>query len=299
MSIQSDAVDEATAAEIARLTRLVTETLRAGGVERQLQTWLAQGLLSRAWPCGDARIAMIGASFAMQDEDLVFGTARDLPAALARGVTVETALRQALGADGDPALGRGLPGAVRDERTNVNLTDSSPASHLVHAAGFGHAAQLDGGDRVALGLFGSGAQGNGEVHAAFNFAALTHARVVFVARGPLGLELPMVEAAPAWGIKARAVNGRDGQAVWDAVVEARAAAVAGEGPTIIDARLESAEPVDGTPDVVRLQEIGGWSPQRAEVVARLKQELARAAEAARAAAGVPEDTLTRHLYAER
>ncbi len=280
-----------------RLTVLVTQQLRAQRVEEQLETWLRRGLLGRTSPAGGARVAIVAAACAMGADDLVFGTARDLPAAFPRGMSVETALRQALGRDGDPALGRGLPGAVRHRRSGVTLSDSSPAAHLVHAAGFGHAAQLKNTDRVALGLFGSGAQGNGEVHAAFNFAALMKSRVIFVARGPLAGELPLVEAAPAWGIHAVAVDGADGLAVWEAVEQARVRAVAGDGPTVVDARWRHADE-QGSRDVRRLTELGGWSEQRDGIIAGLDAELAAAVGAARDAPRVPEHTLTEHLLDE-
>lgn len=283
------------------LLRLVTAQLRAAGVERVLDEWLRQGVIGRTSPASAACPAIVGAACAMEADDLVFGTARDLPAAFARGLSVETALRQALGADGDPALGRALPGAVRDLGTGVTLSDSGPASHLVHAAGFGHAAQLGDADRVALGLFGSGAQGNGEVHAAFNFAAVMRSRVVFVARGALGGELEWVEAAPAWGIAAVAVDGADGFAVRQAVAEARARATAGEGPTVIDARLRSTnEDAPGMlRDVQRLEAMGGlWSARRGEIVEGLARELDAAVASARGAAPVSEATLHRHLFAE-
>lgn len=288
--------------EAARLERLVTVSLMARGVEGVFDAWLRQGKLGKTSPAGSARTAIIGATLGLHDDDLVFGTARDLPAALVRGMGLTTVFQQALGVAGDPALGRALPGAVRDLASNVTLSDSSPAAHLVHATGFGQASQLDDGDRVALAFMGAAAQANGEVHAAFNFAAVSKARVIFLARGPLAGEVPLVDAAPAWGLHAVAVDGNDGMAVWTAVEAARTRAIAGMGPTVIDARLGPAAAVgvggnsDETKDARRLQMIGDWTARRATVIAALEAAIEKAAADALSAAAMPIETLAQHLF---
>ncbi|MGM0574409.1 MAG: thiamine pyrophosphate-dependent enzyme [Myxococcota bacterium] len=279
------------------LDRGVALQVEAAALEDLLERLGRTGRIGTPSPAGDARVAMVATGLAASDRDLLLGTARDVPAALARGVGVEAILRQAFAVSGDPALGRGMPGALQDREHGVALTDGSPAAHLVHAAGFGHAARLRGDDRVAFALFGSGAQANGEIHAGLNFAAVYRAQAVFVARGPLADEVPFEEAGEAWGIRVEAVPGDDGVAILEAVREARARAVAGEGPTVVDARLAGeAEPVD----VRALQAAGRWTVDHQHHVDEdIRKRLAAARAAAEAAQPIEDDTLTEAVFADR
>ncbi|MCB9730796.1 MAG: hypothetical protein H6746_20160 [Deltaproteobacteria bacterium] len=277
-----------------RIVRLLRES---AALEELLERLTDAGRIGQARPAGDGRAAMIGAALALEPGDLLLGSARDLPAAVARGASLELVLRQAFAVSGDPALGRGLPGALQDATLGVRLGDGSAAAHLVHAAGFGHAARLRGQPRVALALFGSAAQAHGDLHAALGFAAVYRAQTVFVARGPIQDELWLDEIAQGWGIRAERVAGDDGGAVLQAVARARRRAISGEGPAVIDARL-------GAPAAPRDEE--AWRNQTVQdaasvhaVAEDVRQRLGKARAAAEAASPVAPGTLTAEVYAER
>jgi 2-oxoisovalerate dehydrogenase E1 component alpha subunit len=277
--------------EIFRLSILARE------IDEALHQLYRDGAITLTTPAGDGRIAMVGAAQALKASDMVFGTRRDLAAAIARGVSVQQVFHQALGTTSDRSLGRGLPGTVNDGDQGVSLSDGSPATHLVHAVGFGHAARLSGGERVALALFGSAAQANGELHAALNFAAVNQTQTVFVARGPLAGELLLSDVGHAWGIRTLRVQGDDGLAVWEAVTEARVRAVKGEGPTLVDARLEgNAQAVDGQ----KLQEAGGLTAET-EIAMKtaIRTELVAAIKVAQSAPTVSKHTLFNETYSDR
>lgn len=244
---------------------LVSMDLQSESLERLLVRWRTSGIIGDFPDAGLARTAMIASALALRSNDMLFGTARDLPAALAHGVPIAEILAQALGKAGDPGRGRGLPGALTHQGHGVSLTDGNIASHAVHASGFGQAAELRGDGRIACAMFGSGALANGELHAAFNFAALSRARTVFVVRGPVADGLELAEAGDAWGLPVVVVRGDDGQAVYAAVRDARERAVDGLGPTLIDARLpEQPEPLDWQAHQAR----GGWSAEHHQGVLR-------------------------------
>lgn len=214
--------------------------------------------------------AMVGAGLALEPGDMLFGTARDWPAALARGVSATALALQVFGRAGDPGLGRTGPGALHSLSPRVALSDGAPAAHLVHAAGFGLAAAKRREPVVALALFGAAAIAASDTHAALSLAPAHDARAVFVARGPMGDEPPLAEMAGGWGLPVITVDGGHGGAVARAVAEARARAVAGGGPTLIDARRGGAGASlnDAPPDVLALQAAG-----------RLSSEAERAAKA--------------------
>lgn len=274
------------------LDQLVRLQVIADELDQALLVLQNNGEIGHVVPAGAARVAQIGAALALAPQDMVFGTQRDLPAALARGVSLQQIFLQAFGRHGDPGLGRGLPGAICDGPSGVSLSDGSVAAHLVHAAGFGHAAQHQNEDRVALAFFGGAAQQHSELHAALNFAAVYQARTIFVARGPLANEVPFREAGEAWGIQVLQAPADDGMAVYAAVREARKRAISGVGPVVIDARW----PQGGGPaqprDARSLQALDRVAPDRATIIA----EVIRARVAADHAARVAEDTLLHAVY---
>lgn len=276
----------------ARIVGLLRE---ARALEELLERLADAGRIGTTRPAGDGRIAMIGAALALEDGDLLFGTARDLPAALARGASLDLVLRQAFAVNGDPALGRGLPGALQDAALGLRLSDGGPANHLVHAAGFGHASAIRRAPRVALALFGSAAQAQGDLHAALGFAAVYKAQVIFVARGPIQDELWLDPIGDAWGIRALRVPGDDAGAVYAAVSDARRRAISGDGPTVIDARLAGpARPVDEE----RFRDQGVQDAAAVNAVAAdIRARLSAARAAAEAAAPIPEASLTREVFA--
>ena len=109
--------------------------LRVRAVEKALDVLSRQSSIGTVNLAGHACDAMVGAASALDDGDMLFGTRRDLPAAIARNVSLETVFHQVFGTHADPSLGRGMPGTINHHGKNVALSDGSPAMHLVHAAG--------------------------------------------------------------------------------------------------------------------------------------------------------------------
>lgn len=280
-----------------RRLRLARTAWLARAVEDAMDRLAKVGDIGLPAPARDGVWAMVGASAALEAGDFLFGTRRDLPAAIGRGVPLSTIFCQIMGTTGDPSLGRGLPGTIHDVDHGVSLGDGGPAAHLVHAAGFGHAARLGGASRMALALFGSAAQANGDLHAALNFAAVNAANTVFMARGSLAGELSLVEVAPAWGIPATKVDGDDALAVYEALLVARERATSGQGPTLIDARLDApARPLDAQ----ALQAQGAFATE-VEVGLKLEvaAEVAEALALARQAPPISEHTLFNDTFSDR
>ncbi|TNF38624.1 MAG: hypothetical protein EP329_00035, partial [Deltaproteobacteria bacterium] len=96
--------------------RVLETVFMARGVDRELERLAFAGVaaLRGFRPARRAVWAMVGVGLALSPEDTLFGTSRDWPAALGRGVPVATLMRQVLGRSGDPGLGRSLPGGLND-----------------------------------------------------------------------------------------------------------------------------------------------------------------------------------------
>jgi pyruvate dehydrogenase E1 component alpha subunit len=100
-------------------------------------------------------------------------------------------------------------------------------------------------DRVALAFFGDGAVAQGQVHEAINLASTWDLPAIFVnENNQFGEGTPvqkqhnienLSETAEAYGIPGFTIDGMDITAVAEAVGEARERALAGDGPTFIEA----------------------------------------------------------------
>src|SRR5439155_22272027 len=106
------------------------------------------------------------------------------------------------------------------------------------------AFKLRGERRCALTWLGDGATSRGDFHEAMNWAALQRLPVIFVLENnqyaystPLRLQFAVdpVERAAAYGATGQTVDGNDVEAVFAATLKARARALDGAGPTLIEA----------------------------------------------------------------
>ena len=112
------------------------------------------------------------------------------------------------------------------------------------ATGMAMAFKLRGEARVALTWCGDGATSRGDFHEAMNWAGVQRLPVVFVLENnqfaystPLARQFAVdpVQRARVYGFPGVTVDGNDAEAIFDAVREARSRALAGEGPTLVNA----------------------------------------------------------------
>src|SRR5205085_1332304 len=101
-----------------------------------------------------------------------------------------------------------------------------------------------GEPRVALTFFGDGSTSRGDFHEAMNWAGVQRLPVVFVLENnqyaystPLEKQFAVdpVQRAHVYGFPGVTVDGNDADAVFEAVRIARERALAGEGPTLVEA----------------------------------------------------------------
>jgi len=185
-----------------------------------------------------------GAAFAMAAEDRLCILHRDLAAHVVRGVEPERILAQYMGRA--TGVTRGRDGNVHfgdKDRGCVGMVSMLPDMMLV-ATGMAMAFKLRGEARAALTFFGDGSTSRGDFHEALNWAAVQRLPVIFVLENnqyaystPTALQFAVdpVERAHAYGIAGASVDGNDVEAVFEAVRVARERAVAGGGPTLVEA----------------------------------------------------------------
>jgi 2-oxoisovalerate dehydrogenase E1 component alpha subunit len=275
---------------------LVEHWWLARELEQQLLTLSRSGRVGPFQPAERAMVAAIGATHGVRAADFVFGTERDWPVALVRGLSATEVVTQMFGGGAGPQAGRTIPGAIHNAGARLALSAGSAAAHILHAAGFGLAARLQARPQVALALFGTVAYGHSDLHAALDLAAQKNAQTVFVARGPRGGEASLEGSGAAWGIRTIRVDGDHGMAVFLAVERARERAIAGDGPTLIDARHSDHRMVPH--DALALQAQGRLSAEveRAEK-AHIRTQLWAARNAAEKMLTPADSTLQDHVTA--
>lgn len=247
------AVPEADALALYRALRLPR------AVEDKMLRLIRQNRLSK-WFSGYGQEAIaVGCAWALRETDWLLPMHRNLGVWTTRGVPIRPLFCQLMGREGGFTKGRdrtfhvGLP-----ERRIVGMI-SHLAAMLPVADGLGLAAQLRGGDAVALAFTGEGATREGDFHEALSLAAVWSLPVIFVVENNgYGLSTPTAEALPiedladaasGYGMPGVVVDGNDVEAVVSAVRAAAARARAGDGPTLLEMktfRVRGHEEASGT-----------------------------------------------------
>jgi pyruvate dehydrogenase E1 component alpha subunit len=180
----------------------------------------------------------------MGPEDRLCVLHRDLAAHLIRGVSPARILAQYMGRVTGVTGGRDGNVHFGDWKLGcVGMVSMLPDMMLV-ATGMAMAFKLRGEPRCALTWFGDGSTSRGDFHEAMNWAGVQKLPVIFVLENnqyaystPLDKQFAVdpVERAAAYGFAGLTVDGNDAEAMFEATYAARERALAGEGPTLIEA----------------------------------------------------------------
>ncbi len=224
---------------------LLRAMLMMRGLEERAMSLYRQGKVPGSFYDGYGQEAVsAGAAFAMAPEDRLCVLHRDLAAHLIRGVSPTRVLAQYLGREA--GITRGRDGNVHFGDRNVGcvgMVSMLPDMMLV-ATGMAMAFKLRGERRCALTWFGDGSTSRGDFHEAMNWAGVQRLPVIFVLENnqyaystPLDKQFAVdpVQRAAAYGFVGETVDGNDAEAVFEATLRARERALAGGGPTLIEA----------------------------------------------------------------
>jgi pyruvate dehydrogenase E1 component alpha subunit len=206
-----------------------------------------QGRIGFYAPHAGQEAALVGSALAMEPDDWIFPAYRELSVALVRGVPLQAIVDQLFGNADDLCRGRQMPNhfAFRDQHF---VSASSPiGTQISQAVGAGIAARLRKAPIATITYFGDGATSSNDFHAGLNFAGVYRAPTVFFCQNnEWAISLPreqqtksatLAMKAEAYGFPGVVVDGNDLRSVHDAVRTARARAVAGDGPTLIEAQV--------------------------------------------------------------
>ncbi len=224
---------------------LLRAMLLMRGLEERAMSLYRQGKVPGSFYDGYGQEAVsAGAAFAMAPEDRLCILHRDLAAHVIRGVAPARILAQYLGREAGVTRGRDGNVHFGDRRLGcVGMVSMLPDMMLV-ATGMAMAFKLRGEARCAITWFGDGSTSRGDFHEAMNWAGVQKLPVVFVLENnqyaystPIDKQFAVnpVERAAAYGFAGVTVDGNDAEAMFEATRAARERAVAGEGPTLIEA----------------------------------------------------------------
>ncbi len=206
-----------------------------------------QGRIGFYVPLSGQEAAQVGSAAALEPADWVFPAYRELAVALIRGVPLVAIMDQLFANGRDRTKGRQMPNHFGFKDQNFVVASSPIGTQITQAVGAAMAARRRKDPIVSIAYFGDGATSSNDFHAGLNFAGVYHAPTIFFCQNNgWAISLPrdqqtrsatLAEKAAAYGFPGVVVDGNDLDAVYRAVREARARAVAGDGPTLIEAQV--------------------------------------------------------------
>lgn len=205
----------------------------------QAGTLARQGRLTVYPSSTGQEAAQVGGVLALGRQDWLFPTYRDSVALITHGVDPVKALTLFRGGRHpgyDPRRHRCAPQCM------------PPATNASHAVELTYAARHKGHDVAALAVMGDGTTSGGDVHEAYDFAAVWNAPVVFLVQNDhWAVHVPPRKrtASPASdgpGTRRYRVDGNDAAAVYAVVTRALAEARVGRGPALVEALTYRVDP---------------------------------------------------------
>ena len=260
-----------------QLRSILEDMVTARVQARRLWNLQRQGQVGTVAPIDGHEAAIVGAVHALDPEhDWVVPQYRE-PLALRR-YGPEILDRYLLYNRGHPAGGH-IPDPIRVLPPQISLGTQIP-----HAVGIAWGMTLQDEPGIVLVFFGDGSSSEGDFYEAGNLAGVLKAPVVLLClnnQWAISTPVHLQTAAESFAAKAEAfgmpgilVDGNDAAAVYDAVEEAKARALANRGPTLIEASLYRLGPHTTADDPTRYVPADDLAAaQKNDPLERLRTEL--------------------------
>lgn len=206
-----------------------------------------QGRFGFFAPTAGQEASQMASSYAFKDEDWLMPGYRDIPQIIVKGWPIWKAILWSRG----HVLGNVMT-TPDDQPVNAWMPQIIIGAQYVEAAGIGLGLKKRQKDAVAYAYTGDGGSSQGDFYEGVNFAGAYRANAVFFIQNngyaistPRGLQTAAPHlAAKGWaaGVPSLVVDGNDPIAMYLAAKEARAWAVAGHGPVLIETLTDRLEP---------------------------------------------------------
>ena len=307
--------------------------LRTREIDERMWALNRQGKVPFVVPCRGQEAAQAGTAWALDPKkDWLFPHYRDLALALWFGFDMDELFLMyfAKGAD-IISGGRQMTHHFGSQARHIASISAPLGTQIPHAVGGAYAMRLQGiTDAVTITCFGEGTSSKGDFYEACSLAALHKLPVIFLCENngyaisvPMSKQSPVpnvADRASAFGFPGVIVDGTDPFATYAAVRDARARGVAGEGPTLIEAKMyrllphtsddndmtyrtreEVRQAEEGEPlkRIIEYMRARGLASEEAIASrrARIREEIAAAVTAAQAAPDPDPATVADRVYA--
>jgi 2-oxoisovalerate dehydrogenase E1 component alpha subunit len=193
--------------------------------------------------------AQVGIAWPLQKgHDWIAPFYRSIATCLTFGMSARDILTAQYATANDPSSGgRQMPGHYGSHEHNLVSVSSPVATQLLHAVGIALAAKIRKTGQVAMTSMGEGSSNQGDVHEGLNFAAIHKLPFILaVENNGYAISVPLArqvagssvaDRAAGYGIPGVVVDGNDVLACYAAARDAVERARAGDGPTLIEAKV--------------------------------------------------------------
>lgn len=314
-SLRPDLSDE-------RIRELFQEILFVRMLDQKALSLQRQGRMGTYAPVQGQEAGQVGSASALGKGDFVFPSFRETGVLYMRGVPLRDILLYWMGDE----RGAKVPDDVFVFPISVPV-----GTHPLHAVGAAWAAKLRKENICTIVYFGDGATSEGDFHEAMNFAGVFRAPVIFFCQNnQYAISVPrkkqtasktIAQKAIAYGFGGIQIDGNDLLAAYAATSEAREKALAGGGPTLIEAvtyrfgphttaddptkyrKEEEIEEWKSRDPVIRLQKYltgkGLWEPKQEEVFrGEAEEKINRAVQEAETIAPPAMEDIFRYTYSQ-
>lgn len=244
-------------------------------IDEKALSYQRQGRMLTYAPNIGQEAAQIGSAYALEKEDWLVPSFRELGAWLVRGIPLKNIYLYWYGNE----WGSYMPEGVKVLPVSVPIS-----SQLQHATGIGMANNIKDENNVVVAYVGDGGTSQGDFHEALNFAAVFKAPVVFViqnnqyaisvSRKEQTASETLAQKAISYNMPGILVDGNDLFAMYSATKKAIDRARKGEGPTLIEAftyRLGAHTTSDDPTKYREDEEVEAWKPK--DPILRFKKYL--------------------------
>src|SRR6476619_3276181 len=193
--------------------------------------------------------AQVGIAWAFErGHDWIAPLYRSIATCLTFGMSARDIMTAQYATASDPSSGgRQMPGHYGSHEHNLVSVSSPVATQLLHAVGLALAAKIKKTGQVALTIMGEGSSNQGDVHEGLNFASIHKLPFIFIVENngyaisvPLARQVAgssVADRAAGYDMPGVTVDGSDVLACYAASRDAVARARAGDGPTLIEAKV--------------------------------------------------------------
>lgn len=217
-----------------QLVDLYKWMIKARTFDRRAMKLQRQGRIGTYAPLQGQEAAQIGSAYALDLEDWVYPSYREIGVSITRGMPMSSFFLYAMG----------HPKGLSQAKVNVFPVQIIIGAQCLHAVGGAWADQYLGKKHVNVAYIGDGGTSEGDFHEALNFAGVYRLPVIFfVQNNQWAISVPfekqtasksIAQKAIAYGIEGVQVDGNDAVAVYHVMKEAVSKAKDGR-PVLIEA----------------------------------------------------------------